>query len=284
MKRKRALGRGLDALIKVEEGGLRTLPLDRLKPNRLQPRTGFDEERLLELAASIRLHGVVQPLVVAAQSDGDYTIVAGERRWRAARHAGLAEVPVVLREVTDDRGMLETALVENIQRADLNALDEAEAYRRLQELSGVSQEELASRVGKARTTVANSLRLLKLPEEIQDLLRGGRLTAGQARPLLAIDDTKRQLQLAHRAAERGLSARALEAEAGAARGKSPKRVRPRKEQDADTAAAAEQLTRHLQTKVEIRRKGRGGSVCAAFHNEEELMRLYDLLMKAGGGS
>lgn len=283
MKRKRALGRGLDALIKVEEGGLRSLPLDRLRPNRLQPRTEFDEKALGELAASITTHGVVQPLVVTARGDGDYTIVAGERRWRAARRAGLAEVPVVLREVADERHLLETALVENIQRADLNPLEEAEAYRKLREIAGLSQEELAARVGKARTTVANSLRLLKLPEEIQDLVRAGRLTAGQARPLLSIADPERQIGLARRAAKEGLSARALESAASSANGKGSKK-RAQREPDPDTAAAEERLTRHLQTKVEIRRRGKGGAVYVAFHNEEELMRLYDLLMKAGGGS
>ena len=284
MTRKRALGRGLDALLKVEEEGLRTLPLDRLKPNRFQPRADFDEGRLLELADSIRSHGVVQPLVVTARNDGDYTIVAGERRWRAARRAGLAEVPVVLREVADDRDLLETALVENIQRADLNPVEEAEAYRKLQELAGLSQEELAIHVGKARTTISNALRLLKLPDEIQELLRAGRLTAGQARPLLSLKGEDQQLRLARRAADQGLSARALEAEAGGGQAKRKARSKTRKEQDADTAAAAERLTRRLQTKVEIKRKGRSGAVCVAFHNEEELMRLYDLFMQAGGGS
>ncbi len=277
--KKRALGRGLDALLRVEEGGPRALPLSRLKPNRLQPRSRFDEAGLEELAESIRAQGIVQPLVVAARSDGDYTIVAGERRWRAARLAGLVEVPVVVREIEDDRQLLETALVENLQRSDLDPMEEAEAYRVLQETFGLKQQEVAARVGKARTTVTNALRLLKLPREIQDLLREGRLTAGQARPLLAIADPDRQIRLARRAADEGMSARELEARAA---GKRAPAGRKTAGPDPDTAAAAEELTRRLQTRVEIRRRGRGGQVRISFASEEELMRIYDMLMRSGG--
>ncbi len=277
--KKRALGRGLDALLRVEEGGPRALPLSRLKPNRLQPRSRFDEAGLEELAESIRAQGIVQPLVVAARSDGDYTIVAGERRWRAARLAGLVEVPVVVREIEDDRQLLETALVENLQRSDLDPMEEAEAYRVLQETFGLKQQEVAARVGKARTTVTNALRLLKLPREIQDLLREGRLTAGQARPLLAIADPDRQIRLARRAADEGMSARELEARAA---GKRAPAGRKTAGPDPDTAAAAEELTRRLQARVEIRRRGRGGQVRISFASEEELMRIYDMLMRSGG--
>ncbi len=278
--KKRALGRGLDALLRVEEGGPRTLPLERLKPNRLQPRSRFDETGLQELADSIRAQGIVQPLVVAARSDGDYTIVAGERRWRAARLAGLAEVPVVVREIEDDRQLLETALVENLQRSDLDPMEEAEAYRVLQETFGLKQQEVAARVGKARTTVTNALRLLKLPREIQDLLREGRLTAGQARPLLAIADRAQQIRLARRAADEGMSARELEARASGKRTVAPKKKSA--PTDPDTAAAADELSRRLQTRVEIRRRGRGGVVQIAFGSEEELMRIYDMLVRSGG--
>ncbi len=277
--KKRALGRGLDALLRVEEGGPRALPLSRLKPNRLQPRSRFEEAGLQELAESIRAQGIVQPLVVAARSDGDYTIVAGERRWRAARLAGLTEVPVVVREIEDDRQLLETALVENLQRSDLDPMEEAEAYRVLQETFGLKQQEVAARVGKARTTVTNALRLLKLPREIQDLLREGRLTAGQARPLLAIADRATQLRLARRAAAEGMSSRELEARAAGKR--APARKKTAKV-DADTAAAADELTRRMQTRVEIRRRGRGGFVRISFDSEEELMRIYDMLVRSGG--
>lgn len=273
--KKRGLGRGLDALLKIETPTSQTLPIERLKPNRVQPRARFDDRELDELAESIKSQGVVQPLVVTPRTDGDYTIVAGERRWRAAARAGLAEVPVAIREVSDDRQLLEMALVENLQRSDLNPIEEGEAYRRLHQEFGLSHEDVALRVGKGRTTISNALRLLRLPEEVRDLLRAGRLTAGQARPLLALDDEDEQVRLAKKAADGGLTARAVE-----------KRVAPRPtkpattEADADTAAAAERLTRRLQTRVTIRRRGKGGTVQIAFHSEEELMRLFDLLINA----
>jgi ParB family chromosome partitioning protein len=285
--KKRGLGRGLDALIQgpdvleappPRDGGIRKLPIAALKPNRLQPRSRFDEEELESLAASIRSQGLVQPLIVTVESDGSYSIVAGERRWRAARRAGLEEVPVVIRGDLDDRGRLELALVENLQRTDLNALEEAEAYAALQEKFGLSQEDIAGRVGKGRTTITNALRLLKLPQEIQDLLRSGQLTAGQARPLLALGGRDHQLALAEQAVRDGLSARQLERLAAAPRVR-PKRLARRVE--VHTAAAEEKLTRRLQTRVEIRRRGKGGQLQIHFHSEEELMRLYDLLMEKG---
>jgi ParB family chromosome partitioning protein len=277
--KKRGLGRGLDALIQKEEEAVRTLPVTSLRPNRLQPRTFFDEAGIEELAESIRSQGLIQPLVVKPEPDGSFSIVAGERRWRAARRAGLESVPVVVREVADDRELLELALVENLQRSDLNVLEEAEAYLALQEKFGLSQEEVAVRVGKGRPTVANALRLLKLPEEVQELLREGQLTAGQARPLLALPTAEEQVDLALRAVREGLSARDLE------RLTAPKdREKPKKKPapvEVHTAAAAEKLTRRLQTRVEIRRKGKGGQLHIHFHSEEELMRLYDALMERG---
>jgi ParB family chromosome partitioning protein len=285
--KKRGLGRGLDALIQApdplagpphQEGGIRKLPVAALRPNRLQPRSSFDEQELEALAASIRSQGMVQPLVVTRESDGTYSIVAGERRWRAARRAGLDEVPVVIRGDLDDRARLELALVENLQRTDLNALEEAEAYTVLQEKFGLSQEEIAARVGKARTTVTNALRLLKLPQEVQDLLRSGQLSAGQARPLLALAGHDAQIALAERAAREGLSARQLEQMTAAPPARPRRPARPA---EVHTAAAEEKLTRRLQTRVEIRRRGKGGHLRIHFHSEEELMRLYDLMMERG---
>lgn len=277
--RRRGLGRGLDALLKEEPAaGLRALPVDRLAPNRFQPRASFDEHGLEELAESIRTQGVVQPLVVAPLEDGTYTIVAGERRWRAARRAGLDVVPVVVREVSGDRELLELALVENLQREDLNAIEEAEAYQALREKFSLSQEEIAQRVGKGRTTVTNSLRLLKLPARVQDLLRDGRLTAGQARPLLAIADAEAQVRLAERAVQQQLTARQLEKLAAPPKAR---RGVPPPAPEVNTAAAQEKLTRRLQTRVEIRRRGKGGTVRIHFHSEEELIRLYDVLMQRG---
>jgi ParB family transcriptional regulator, chromosome partitioning protein len=280
--RKRGLGRGLDALIgksEAPEEGVRTLPVASLRPNRLQPRARFDEAAIEELAQSIRAQGIVQPLVVTPQGEG-WTIIAGERRWRAARRAGLEAVPVVVREVADDRELLELALVENLQRADLNPVEEAEAYAALQEKFGLSQEEVAGRVGKARTTVTNALRLLRLPEEVRELLREGRLTAGQARPLLALAGAEGQIALAVRAVREGLSARDLERLAAAPRER-PKAKKPDRPPEIHTAAAEEKLTRRLQTRVEIRRRGKGGQLRIHFHSEEELMRLYDVLIERG---
>jgi ParB family transcriptional regulator, chromosome partitioning protein len=283
--RKRGLGRGLDALIeKVEpaapkaEEAARTLPLSSLHPNRFQPRSHFDEAAIQELSESIRAQGIVQPLVVTPEGEG-YAIIAGERRWRAARRAGLESVPVVIRQVADDRELLELALVENLQRSDLNPMEEAEAYAALQEKFGLSQEEVATRVGKARTTVTNSLRLLRLPEEVRELLREGRLTAGQARPLLALATPEEQIELADRAIRDGLSARDLERLAAAPQ--RPKAKKPDRPVEVHTAAAEEKLTRRLQTRVEIRRQGKGGQLRIHFHSEEELMRLYDVLYERG---
>jgi ParB family transcriptional regulator, chromosome partitioning protein len=282
--KKRGLGRGLDALIEKQpeapQAPARTLPLASLRPNRLQPRTSFNESAIEELAESIRAQGVVQPLIVTPDGEGLYAIVAGERRFRAARRAGLEEVPVVIREVANDRELLELALVENLQRSDLNAIEEAEAYLALQEKFGLSQEEIAARVGKGRPTVANSLRLLKLPEEVLELLRGGQLTAGQARPLLSIETPEEQIELALRAVRQGLSSREME-RLVAVPEKEASKKKPAKPIEVHAAAAQEKLTRRLQTKVEIRRKGKGGLLQIHFHSEEELMRLYDDLMERG---
>jgi len=286
--RKRGLGRGLDALIAPPPAAAEpppaspvvsptTLPIASLRPNRLQPRTRFDEESLAELAESIRAQGIVQPLVVAAEEGGAYSIVAGERRFRAAQLAGLTEVPVVLRDVADDRQRLELALVENLQRSDLDPIEEAEAYRALQESFGLSQGQVAERVGKSQPAVANALRLLRLPDEVRELLRDGRLTAGQARPLLSLETAERQVELARRAAEQGLSARDMERLAAPRQGAKP--AKAAKPVEVHAAAAAETLTRKLQTRVEIRRRGKGGVLALHFHSEEELMRLYELLIE-----
>lgn len=301
---RRGLGKGLDALLgsapapspaKVSDpaaasGNAATseaakatlLSVGRLEPNRFQPRTRFDESGLEELAESIRSQGVVQPIVITPKDgkppkDGAaYVIVAGERRWRAAQRAGLTEVPVVVREVADDRQLLELALVENVQRADLNPVEEAEAYRTLAESFSLSQEDIAQRVGKGRTTVTNFLRLLRLPQEVQDLMREGRLTAGQARPLLSLPDKAAQIALAERAVKENLTARELEALVQEPKPKAASKKT--EEMDVHTREAVEKLTQSLQTKVDIRRKKRGGTVHIHFHSEDELIRLYERLM------
>jgi ParB family transcriptional regulator, chromosome partitioning protein len=281
MKR-RGLGRGLDALLgepatdAPASTGLRQLRLFELHPSRVQPRARFEEAELEALADSIRAQGVVQPLIVTPDPSGGFTIVAGERRWRAAGRAGLETVPALVREVADDRQLLEIALVENLQRSDLNPIEEAEAYQALQRDFGFSQEEIAGRVGKGRPTIANSLRMLKLPDEILGFVRAGSLSAGQARPLLALGSEQQQLRLARRAVAEGLTARQMERAVGAVGGGDGKpRRRKKAEIEPNTAAAAERLTRKLQAPVEIRRRGAGGEIRIRFHNEEELIRLFE---------
>lgn len=278
MVRKRGLGRGLEALLEREPET--ALPVGRLEPSHLQPRSRFDEEDLESLAASIKSQGIVQPIVVTPSKKGIYRIVAGERRWRAAQLAGLDTVPVAVRDVADERQLLELALVENLQRADLNPIEEAEAYRSLEERFGLSHAEIGNRVGKSRATVANMMRLLRLEPPVLELLRSGRLTAGQARPLLAVDDPGRQIALARRAAAEGLSARTMESLASA----KPAGKKKERQVDVHTRAAEVQLTRELKTKVEIHRRGRGGTLRIAFHSEEELIRLHELLMDRGGSA
>jgi len=278
--KKRGLGRGLDALLQDEPA--RSLPVNQLHPNKYQPRTTFDEDKLEELSQSILAQGLMQPIVVTPDGRGTYSIIAGERRWRASQRAGLEQVPVIVREVADDRELLELALVENLQRSDLNPVEEAEAYRTLASKFDLSQEDIANRVGKGRSTVANALRLLNLPEEIQELVRAGKLTAGQARPLLSIGDSDRQLALATEAIDSSLTARDLEQRAAGARepakGKAKKKA-AKPEPEVFAAAAQEKLTRRLQTKVEIQRRGKGGAIRIQFHSEDELIRLYDHLME-----
>lgn len=276
--RRKGLGRGLDALIQKKE--LRhsdSLPLAQIKPNRFQPRTDFDESSLEELAQSIKEKGIIQPIVVYPTDEGGYTIVAGERRWRAARIAGMKKVPVVIREVGGEQELLELALVENLQRADLNPMEEAVAYQALKSDFLLSQEDISQRVGKARSTIANSLRLLNLSPEVQDLLRNGELSAGQARPLLALSSQEKQVDLARRAVRDGLTARKLEelSKKTAVDDKEKKTVPV----DPNDQAAVDRLTRRLQTKVQLKRKrSQGGSLVISFHTEEELMRLFELLM------
>ncbi len=272
-EKKRGLGRGLAALLPQEEPqeGVRSLPVAQLVPSRHQPRSHFEEAGLEELAASLRSQGMIQPIIVSHTGSSTYTIIAGERRWRAAQRAGLQVVPVVVRQVRDDRHRLELALVENLQRADLNPVEEADAYRALVESFGLAHEEIAERVGKSRAAISNTLRLLKLPPAVLDLLRSGALSAGQARALLALEDPAAIERLAERAARQGLSARALEALTAG------KKKRAKLPAEPNAAAAAERLTQRLQAPVEIERRGKGGTIRIRFHSEEELMRLYELL-------
>lgn len=286
--KKRGLGRGLDALLggstPVEAGADASpqapteLAVASIQPNPNQPRTRFAEDELESLAESIRSQGLIQPIVVTPEG-GSWTILAGERRWRAARRAGLDTVPVVVRERVSEQQRLELALVENLQRSDLDPIEEAEAYRTLREEFGMSQGEVAQSVGKARSTVTNSLRLLRLPDEVRDLLAEGRLSAGQARPLLALQSAAQQRELAQEAVEVGLSARELEQRVSRAAPAPEPKKKSSSKSDVHARAAEERLTQALQTKVQIFRRGAGGQVRIHFHSEEELMRLYETLVR-----
>ncbi len=277
-EKRRALGRGLGALLPGESSsGVRQLAVTALQPNPSQPRTHFDPETLEELSRSIRERGVLQPILASPAGADRYFIIAGERRWRAARQAGLETVPVLVRRVDDPRERLELALVENLQRAELDPLEEAEAYRRLSEEFGLTHEEIASRVGKTRAAITNQLRLLKLAPEVQELVRKGQLTSGQVRPLLSLPNLEAQWALAQRAIREGLSARALEALVQQPTGRKQISKRGQEQPEPHAASAAERLTRILQTRVEIERRGKGGRILIHFHSEEELMRLFDLL-------
>jgi ParB family chromosome partitioning protein len=281
--KRKALGRGLSALIPEPEGEERPLPsapaevaLAQLEPNPYQPRLAIDPAKLAELAASIRASGIVQPILVRRRGER-YQIIAGERRWRAAEAAGLASVPVAVREVPDEQ-LLELALVENVQRQELSPLEEAQAFQRLQGELGLSQEEIARRVGRDRTTIANSVRLLKLPRELRELLSQGRLDAGHARALLALERAEDQLALGREAARKGLSVREVERRVALLR--APRGGRAARKEP-NTAAAEERLRRALGTRVQIARRGKGGAIRVLFKSEAELQRLYELLLRAG---
>jgi ParB family chromosome partitioning protein len=283
MKRK-ALGKGLSALLPdpepsppFEEATLHVSP-DRLEANPFQPRTVMAPARLDELAASIRESGMIQPLLVR-RAGGRYQIIAGERRWRAAQKLGLAAVPVVVRDVPDDR-LLELALVENIQREELSPLEEAQAFQRLHDEFRLTQEEVARKVGRDRSTVANTLRLLRLPGEVKELIAAGRLDAGHGRALLALERGEDQLALAREAARKSLSVREVERRVALQKAPRPRRSGHR---DPNTRAAEERLRAALGTRVRIVRRGKSGTLRVEFKTEGELQRLYELLLRAGRG-
>jgi ParB family transcriptional regulator, chromosome partitioning protein len=273
-----ALGRGLSALIPdappppVDERSLE-IDIDLLRPNKFQPRTQMDDTRIEELSRSIRSNGIIQPIVVRKGEHG-YEIVAGERRWRASQRAGLLKVPVVVRDIPDDR-LLAAALIENIQREDLNPIEEAHAYRRLGEEFGLTQEQIAESVGKDRSSVANYIRLLRLPPEIRDHVGGGALTMGHARALLSLPDAETQATLGREIVQKGLSVR--DTEALVKRAVSPPAVKEDSEKDVHTRAAEERLRFALGTRVRIVRKGKGGRIEIDFGDENELHRIYEQL-------
>jgi len=253
------------------------MDIDQIVPNPRQPRTYIEDHRLEELAQSIRSHGVIQPILVR-QVDGRFEIVAGERRWRAAQRAGLLRVPVIEREVKD-ADLLQVALIENIQREDLNPIEEAQAYKRLTEEEGLSQEQIATAVGKDRATVSNYMRLLRLPVEVRNDLASAALSMGHARALLSLTDEAAQRSLAREIVAKGLSVRETEqlARKEAAPASAPP-APPATRVDPNTRAAEEQLRIALGTRVTIVRKGAGGRLQIEFTSEDELQRLYEMLI------
>jgi ParB family chromosome partitioning protein len=252
------------------------IDIDLLTPNPRQPRTSIDEGTLEELAQSIRSNGVIQPILVRP-SGSRYEIVAGERRWRAAQRAGLLKVPVTIRDV-DDASLLQVALIENIQREDLNPIEEAQAYRRLADELQLSQESIAGAVGKDRATVANYVRLLRLPAEVRNDLASNALSMGHARALLGLADEAAQRRLAREVVSRQLSVR--ETEALVRRETTPTPAAAPKPVDPNTRAAEEQLKLALGTRTRITRKGRGGRIEIDFTSEDELQRLFERLTEA----
>jgi ParB family chromosome partitioning protein len=279
VEKRPALGRGLAALIPdapvatpASERALE-VDLDLLRPNRFQPRTTMDDSRIEELAASIRSNGVIQPIVVR-KAEAGYEIIAGERRWRASQRAGLQKVPIVVRDIPEDR-MLAAALIENIQREDLNPIEEAQAYRRLSDDYHLTQDQISEAVGKDRSTVANVMRLLRLPNEIRENLGGGALSMGHARALLSLPDEHTQLRVSREVVSRSLSVR--ETESMVRKALEPEKKKEDAPKDVHTRAAEEKLRFALGTRVRITRKGKGGKIEVDFQNEDELQRLYEQL-------
>jgi ParB family chromosome partitioning protein len=288
MDKRPALGKGLSALIPdaPEPPPVATIEadIDRLMPNDFQPRLGVSDDRLQELAQSIRANGVIQPIVVRKHGDR-FQIIAGERRWRASKIAGLPRVPIVVKEVAPghEQSLLEMALIENIQREDLNPIEEALAYRRLADQFDMTQEAIAAAVGKDRTTVANVVRLLRLPDEVRNEVASGRLSMGHARALLGLSDETGQRQLARDVIARSLSVRETESlvKKGVAEGKSEsKTLKPSPAQDVHTRAAEEKLRLVLGTRVRIVRQGERGRIEIDFGSEDELIRLFEQLAEA----
>ena len=281
---RKALGRGLNALLQTVESataGLEQVPLDRIDPSPFQPRRAFPEDSLQELADSIRASGVVQPILVrrSALAEARYQLVVGERRWRAARAAGLESIPAIIRELSD-QDALELALTENLLRQDLNPLEVARAYQALLEKYHLSHEQVAERLGLNRSSVTNTLRLLRLPAAVQQMLSKDEITYGHARALLGLDSEAAQTQLASLIAQRGLSVRQVE-DMVAARGRKSAAKKPTSmgALDPNIRAAALELERTLGTRVKILGDGRRGKIQISYFSAEDLNRIYDLIVR-----
>jgi ParB family transcriptional regulator, chromosome partitioning protein len=293
MEKRPALGKGLSALIPDASDALTAarslveVDIDQLEPNQYQPRAQMDDTRLDDLARSIQANGVIQPIIVrrienALAARERYQIIAGERRWRAAQRAQLTKVPIVVKDIaaTDRKRLLEMALIENIQREDLNPMEAAAAYQRLVSEFQLTQDDIAAQVGKDRATVANYLRLLKLPEEVRANVASGALSMGHARAIVALTAESDQRRLARDVVSRGLSVRETEALVKKEIGDKktvPTTSLTKLKKDVHTRAAEDQLKMSLGTPVEIKRQGKGGTISISFTNETELQRIYEYL-------
>ncbi len=289
MSRRPGLGKGLDALIPQDEVQGKTssfapstqvviqVPFELISPNPQQPRHTLDAEALEELAASIREHGILQPLIVSENpNEGQYTLIAGERRWRAAELAGLSMVPVIIRTVTEQE-QLELALIENLQRADLNPLEKAKAYRQLVENFSLKHEEIAERVGKSRTSITNTIRLLNLPDQAQKALREGFISEGHARAILGLPSHQAQRAALSTILNLGLNVRQTEALVKKLSGRKPQQ-RPKAIPQPEVSAIEEQLRNFFETRVNINRGEKGGNLKIFFYSDEELNAILDKIL------
>ncbi len=282
MQQKRGLGRGLESLIpppavalpETKPKGLQTIPVDNIIPNRLQPRTTFDDEKIRELADSIKEDGIIQPLIVTPLPDGRYELIAGERRLRASRIAGLTEVPVVIKNV-DQAGVLALSIIENIQREDLNPLEESRAFQELIDQFGLTQDSVAKRVGRSRVAVANSLRLLRLPRVVQDDVASGKYSAGHARAILAVDSIHEQLKLREWIVRTTPTVRHVERKVGGLRNVPAKTKTADTALPAQTSQIAQKMRESLGTKVSITQdKKGGGKISIDYYSWQDLDRLF----------
>jgi ParB family chromosome partitioning protein len=286
--RVRRLGRGLEALIPGAQPppqpasiqGVRRIPIEQIRPNPYQPRREFDPDEIAELENSIRAAGLLQPVTVRSTADGAFQLVAGERRVRAATRLGWSDIPAIVADV-DDQSLLTLALIENLQRADLNPLEEAEGYRRLMSEFGLTQQQVSTAIGKDRSTVANMLRLLNLPDPVQRMLRGGQLTVGHARALLALPNDSSIVDAARRILEKGLTVRDVERMAQSATEETdttPPPTKSRSTHDSDLKRITDQLRRRLQTDVQITADSKGrGEVRIRFYSTSDFNRLLEFL-------
>lgn len=274
---KTALGKGLESLIPEKSQEVINLEITRIIPGEQQPRKIFKDTALHDLAASIKEKGVLQPVLVSRTGDGTFRLIAGERRWRASALAGLKKIPAIIKDAASAESF-EMALIENIQREDLNPVETAEAFSRLMKEFNLTQEDISSRVGKDRATVANYIRLLKLPEEIKTFINDGVLSMGHARALLSVEGSANQLEAARQIIHKGLSVRETETLAKK-QGSSAKKKTLHKKKDPQIASLEERLIRSLGTKVRIHHKGRAGRIEIEYYSLEELDRLLDVLMQ-----